>query len=221
MDQNLGKTIKIVDPNGLGLWKKDSFTLYPGLTFLVGCNGSGKTSTLEEIKLNFELDTTVVHLDARRDFHITNLEDPILAKKGLNLGSVLQGSWESEHEAYERLFSDWVSKIRPSDEYKGKSFVVLIDGIDSGGDVFFYNRHLKFFNFMLKDIEARGIIGYLVVTCNNFYYLCHPELLGDISGANCLWLPSLEYKGFFTSSEFENYTSEILSTVGERFPKSR
>ena len=179
-------------------------------TIVVGCNGAGKSTLCKEI-VEYCKANNIAHkfCDGATDFH---QKDFNYVSKDFDPRSVLLQHWESEHEHIERMFSDFVKRIRPGDEFKGKDFFLLIDGLDSGGDVYFYKQHLSLFNLIVEDAKKRGIFMHLVVTCNNFYYLCHE------SNSEFLFCPTFRrrIKQPYLSTEFEQYEKDIMETFKAR-----
>lgn len=186
--------------------------LKPGITFVVGCNGSGKSTFIEEVVENFKRkELTYQLLDARRQFHMHDLND---LDDRFSAAAFLGGAFASEHEYYEDMFSSWIGGCRYSDKFKGKEVGIFIDGLDSGGDVMFYKNHCSLFKLIEKDCRERGIILYLVITCNNFYYLstdCGPN-------ARTLFMPKFEEKRhpLYDRTDFNAYVEDIMKTVEQR-----
>lgn len=196
--------ITLRDERGTGVYKDKQNTeleLRPGLIFLAGCNGAGKTTLLLDIIDTFKkAGLRFKHFDWRGLARETNLD------VAQNPMTTVAANFRSEHEATELHFFDWVGTARPTET--DKPFGLFIDGLDSGGDVFFYRQHLSFFKSVIQDAKQRGIEFYLIVTCNNFYYLSHaPE------GSNILWMPSLAYAEPYQTTEFDKYTEDVLNSA--------
>ena len=203
--------MKIAIKDEIGIFKNSSFDLEleEGLTILTGCNGAGKSTLAKQIKKFLEgKDTTCCYLDCNEIFHL----DPLYLPKGFRTETALYKSWSSEHEHYESMFYDWIEIVRPSDNFKGKDFVVIIDGLDSGADICFYQRHLDLFDLMYKDARDRGINFYIIVTCNNFYYLCKAKA-GEV-----IFIPTLERFKLpkYKEDQFMEYVKEIKKTYKAR-----
>ncbi|MCM1322876.1 MAG: ATP-binding protein [Acetobacter sp.] len=164
------KTFTLQLKDEFNIFTQTEVTFSEGLTFLAGCNGAGKSTILSELQSYCEENKVHhVYLDASRTFNEYNLEH--LPDWSASL--VLSKQFRSEHEHYEDMFAEWVGKVRPPDKFRGKNFFVLIDGLDSGGDVINFNRHLELFKLMVDDALQRGIHFYLIVSCNNFFYLSY------------------------------------------------
>lgn len=186
--------------------------LKPGITFVTGCNGGGKSTFIKEIVRTFkDKGLTYQLLDPRNQFHVHDLND---LDDRFSQVAFLGGAFASEHEYYEDMFGSWISGCRYPDSFRGKEVGIFIDGLDSGGDVMFYKNHCSLFKVMEKDCNERGIILYLVITCNNFYYLstdCGPA-------ARTLFVPKFEEKKhpLYEREDFNTYVEDILRTVDQR-----
>lgn len=186
----------------------NSFDLNPGLTFIAGCNGAGKSTLLTEIKSNFEeSQIPFKYLDCRKSFHFSDISH---IGKEFDTANAVSGSFRSEHEHYETMFQDWVGGVRPKDE--AEKVGIFIDGLDSGGDVIFYKKHLALFNLIADDCAKRNIECYLVVTCNNFYYLVHSPK-GEL-----IFAPSLRKQKLpaYEITEFGKYEEDIRTSAKDR-----
>lgn len=181
------------------------FNLSEGLTILAGCNGAGKSTLISEIVAHFkENHIPFKHLDCNRSFHFRDAND---IGKDYEMGIAIQKGFVSEHEHYENMFSCWVTKIRPTDDITEMG--LFIDGLDSGGDVVNYERHIALFKLICNDCKKRNIKLYLVVTCNNFSYLS-AKLKGE-----ALFLPTFDKRKLpvYDSTEFLEYIKDIKITT--------
>jgi predicted ATP-dependent endonuclease of OLD family len=200
--------MEITLKNELDIFERTKFELVEGMTILAGCNGSGKSTLLEELRDFFKSkDIKFSYLDCNEAFHFQDINS---IDNMYSLSVALQKAWCSEHEHYENMFSQWVSNVRPPDGMK--EYGIFIDGLDSGSDVYNFARHIEFFNMVLSDAERRKIKLYLVVTCNNFYYLSS-TLKGEV-----IYLPVMERKNLpaYTTEQFDNYVEDIFTTVKMR-----
>lgn len=109
---------------------KDNFNIYlghktavlnPGLTFIAGCNGSGKSTFVKEVARNCRnKHIPLAFLDCRELFNITDLNR--VDESLFSAATVMQRRFSSEYEHYQAMFGDWISHIRPSDNFRGKRF---------------------------------------------------------------------------------------------------
>lgn len=91
-------------------------------------------------------------------------------------------------------------------------FFVVIDGLDSGGDVISFETHLKLFRLMIDDAVARDITMYVVVTCNTFHYLSY-----DIEG-EVLFMPEIKRRKLpcYSVRQYERYIKDMRQTAVTR-----
>lgn len=186
--------------------------LKPGITFVAGCNGAGKSTFIKEVVETFKQQKlTYQLLDCNKDFHV---QDADSLSKRYSIEDLVKGAFASEHEHYENMFMSWVSNCRYGDNYRGQEVGIFIDGLDSGGDVIFYKNHMGLFKLMEEDCRSRGIILYLIVSCNNFYYLSH----GCGTNVRTLFLPQFkEYEHpVYKADEFEIYVQTIIDCAKAR-----
>lgn len=206
MPEKIKVTLK--DPNNIFNGRK--FLTIGSYTILTGCNGAGKTTICKDIvSWCKEHKYHYMFCDGSNDFHE---KDADRLSPNYGIGSVLMSFWESEHEHIERMFGDFIKKTRPGDEFKGKDFFLIIDGLDSGGDVLFYRNHISLFRCIVEDALTRGIYMHLIVTCNNFYYLCHS------GSAETIFVPTFrKVKGLvYKDTEYSKYVDDIMETVKAR-----
>ena len=193
--------------DNFSIFKAKTVMLHQGLTIIAGCNGAGKTTFCREIVRNAEnKHITCAYLDCNKDFHVADLN---YLDKHFSTAAAVSKLASSEHEFYERMFAEWTAQLRPGDSFRGKPFVAIIDGLDSGGDITFFQTHIDLFKLMVQDAENRGIEMYVIVTCNNFYYLAY----GDSGEA--IYLPTFKRKKLpvYTARQFNRYIEDIKSTA--------
>ena len=203
--------INLKDYNHIFL-KKKKVEIKPGVTFIAGCNGAGKSTFLKEVAETFkENSITYQFLDCNKEFHLHDLN--FLGER-FDVKSFMKQGFCSEHEHYENMFFSWMRGCRYGDEYKGKEVGIFIDGLDSGGDVVFYKAHMHLFKLIEEDCRSRGIILYLLIACNNFYYLSH----GCGANARALFLPQFkEYEHpMYRTDEFDIYVQNITDCAKAR-----
>ncbi len=200
---------KIQLKDELNIYSVKEVELVSGLTIVTGCNGAGKSTLLSEINdICKDEGVTSVYLDCRDLF--TQRDANYIPQKYTM--SVLNARFRSEHEHYEDMFYDWVGGVRPPDRFRGKKFVILIDGLDSGGDVVNFASHVDLFNLIVDDASARGVKLYLLVTCNNFDYLCNSKK------GRVLYCPTMQVKSLpaYKKEEYEEYSKDIRNTARVR-----
>lgn len=188
--------------NELRLFPSDTIELQEGLTFVAGCNGAGKSTLLREISSYCDKNKiTNCYLDCSEKFTCSDAEQ--LPEYSAQV--VILKGWRSEHEHYEDMFAEWVGAIRPPDSFRDKDFFVIIDGLDSGGDIVNFKKHINLFKLITKDAKERGIRMYLLVSCNNFFYLAYAKK-GEV-----LFVPTFTTKKLpaYREEDFKWYVQDI------------
>ena len=201
--------VELKDENNI--FKKKEIDIPDGLSIVTGCNGAGKSTLLKEVKKYCE-DNHIprIYLDCSDTFTCMDLNRP--GMKPYNPAVVLMKSYRSEHEHYEDMFAEWIQRVRPGPDFEGKDFVVLIDGLDSGGDVINFQRHCDLFELMANDALRRGIKYHLLITCNNFHYLSHTNSGQVIYAPALITKPLPAYK----PTEYDKYVADITKSAKAR-----
>ena len=219
------KVIKRYYDEDYDLYKKRSITINEGVTVLVGCNGSGKTILLHQIKDQLKKDgIPVISFDNLHDggskaistagFYgdFGFMSTAMLSSEGegivlsiSRLASTLRtfiqtGESQSERDRFTRSFA----KAIWGDEVEGKKEVpnerwILLDAIDSGLSV---DNVVDLKECLFKTILEDDFDGsiYIVVSANE-YELCR--------GENCFDVYNGKYVKF---SNYERYRNFILKS---------
>lgn len=200
----MGRRIKLDrDPydNGFNLYKKRTVEFQTGVTVLVGCNGIGKTSLLDNIK-------RVLRKENVPCITFDNLQDG-----GANARSEMAfyGNFEfvgasmcsSEGESIVMNLGRMASKIgnfirnNPNE----KELWILFDAIDSGLSIDnIVDVKELLFKTILEDTNNINKDIYIVVSANS-YEMANSE--------NCLDIYGMKYKTFKT---YNNYRKFILKS---------
>lgn len=202
-DNSITVDLGSVDPVECGrrLFYRKSCTLKPGVTILVGCNGSGKTSLIHSLEGTISIfstyadysDTSDGRSSAREMFAFYN-----------NLEAVATSMMSSEGE---NVSINLIHAIHTIKQYIAenheifKKFYIFLDGIDSGTDI----ETIDFikdtiFKDLISVFDAYGITLYIVASANNY------ELVRDM---DCMEVYSGKYRRF---SDYEEYRNYILKT---------
>lgn len=197
--------------DGDKLYLKDEIEINEGLTVLVGCNGSGKSSLLKSMKaqLRDEPDVSVLYYDNLRDGGNTAKEVAAF-HDDLNLLATLITSSEGEQIVISlgqtvRNIGGFVK--RHVDECK--EIWVMLDAIDSGLSVDnIYDIKKHFFDIIIKDFETKQCNLYLVVVANNY------EMCVD---ANCFDVTNGRYCKFNSYEDYRNFIFESKSYKDNRY----
>ena len=149
--------------------KNPDFDLLPGITVFVGCNGYGKSSTIEEI-VSYMRDNKMPHL-----YYDATVHDMDSVTDAQTLAYCFQSS---EGERVSAIFSEFIGAIRKmkSKCMETKSpLILLIDGIDSGLSIDMVIEVRKLLCTITDDCLESGVIPYICIATNS-YELCEaPE----------------------------------------------
>lgn len=118
------------------LYKNKNFDLLPGVTSLVGCNGSGKSTFIEHFLIPYLNKHDIEHIDwndRQKGGH--NLMDRFLNIDG-NIEGLAAMALSSEGERIVHGLGDILPKIgHKVRNNKGEPLVITFDAIDSGMSV--------------------------------------------------------------------------------------
>lgn len=199
------------DPYGEGkIFKKKSVELEPGITVLVGCNGSGKTTFLKIVK-EFCEENKIPHLsyDNMRDGH-SHARNSAFARYDYSMGATLMFS--SEGEQIVACLSRHAAAIGQymKQHPKTKQLVLLFDAVDSGfsiDNVLDLKEYL--FNAIMRMNPETEI--YILVSANAY------EMA---SGERCLDVASGTYRVFKTYDSFKKFILKSKDRKVERDNKN-
>lgn len=156
------KTIKIDDWFNIWGGKTHSITLVNNrLNILVGANGTGKTTTLRQLKekekeaITFENETDGGDAEAHRR---------------LNKGTTAEVASFMTASEGQRVLQSFgaIAKDIGKKVSEGKDFYVLLDGVDSGMSVDNIRYLKSFFHKVISDCCSRNISVYFVVSSNSY-----------------------------------------------------
>jgi hypothetical protein len=173
----------------------------PGLTVLVGCNGIGKTTFLQQLEYD---------LKEKKEKYISynNLLDGgsharQAALDRNDIGFLATAATSSEGENINLNICSFASKlghlIRKKLDQDDKKVFILLDAIDSGLSIDYIidiKEHL--FDFVVKDCKKKGIDIYFVVSANSY------EMARE---SDCFDVYEGKYKKF---KDYEEYREFIL-----------
>ena len=186
--------------NGSNMYKKKTITIEPGVTVLVGCNGCGKTTLLNYIRM--ELDSKKIP-----NVYFNNLHDG-----GANARSsaAFHGDFEfvgvsfnsSEGENIVMNMGKTAAKIGRMvqlycNDKDTNEMWVLLDAIDSGlsiDNIVDVKKYL--FDVVLKDARTQGKEVYIIVSANEY------EMA---NGESCFDVQNSKYRVFKTYDAYRKY----------------
>jgi len=185
---------KVIDYYENDLHKPYNLTIKePGIYYIVGPNGSGKTSLLHQLKEYGENNGyEILSYSDTADGRGNSISKLAYHNQFSDVANLMMSS---EGESIYYNFGFTISSIGTAIRFNKKAFI-LIDGIDSGMSI----DKLKEIRDIFDNIVAKDIVGkdiYIFITANNF------ELVrGDVYCVN----PINGHKVHFNSYKgFENY----------------
>lgn len=209
----MSKTFKIDrDLHGLGvnIYRKEQITIEPGITILVGCNGWGKSTLLDQIKdnLNYE-NIRFIYFDNLHDGNRTSIADAI-SRGNVRFASSMLCSSEGEGIINNvcKLAGQMGDYIREATQ---NEYFILLDAIDSGlsiDNVVMIKEQL--FNTIIEDVKSRGKTVYIIVSANEFE-MCN--------GEKCLDPYEGKYREFKTYNAYRNFILRTAKLKEKRYEK--
>ena len=186
------------NPNGtpLDLYFTDEVDLNPGLTVIVGRNGSGKTTflhTMEEYCKNNEIpcysydNYTEGGDHAKEVYGFKGMYDDLFSVTFKSEGEQIY------HNLGNRVYDigAFVKKYRDN-----KELVILLDALDSGFDTDGLKQIKDICNLIISDNKNSDV--YILVTANNY---------GLVKDCDCLDIRNNKYIRFDSYVEYEEFIS--------------
>ncbi len=201
---------------GFNTCRRKEVTLNSGLTVLVGCNGAGKSTMLQNIKDDLDHNVPCMLFDnqANTDYAF---------QKGFNIDYGMLATYKASSEG-ERItlnIGKLATKLREfifkgesgedrerrllwNDSEKEVNFInerwLLLDAVDSGYSIDNVIELKSLFKLIIEDSKKLGVDVYIVIAANE-YELANNE--------NCLDVMEGKYVTF---KDYEDYKQFILNT---------
>jgi len=189
---------------GKNIFSKKSAAIEPGLTVLVGCNGSGKTTFLLAVKEHLKREEIpYLFYDNLRDGG-----DTARQKAGFfgDISFLATAICASEGENISMNIGRFAYQIGVEiDKYingrkRPQEIWILIDAADSGLSIDNVREMKQYlFSFIMEDCKKVGIKPYFLVSANEY------EL---VRGEQCYDVARCEYVEFKAYDEYANFIME-------------
>ena len=198
---------------GVDMYKKSNVTIEPGVTVLVGCNGSGKTTFMRYIH-------ETLNKNKIPNVYFNNLFDGgenARAAAGFrnDFAFLATAAVSSEGENIVMNLGRTSYKVGSAftEALKNKTELwILLDAVDSGLSIDnIVSLKTSLFDTVIKDAAAHGQDVYIVVSANSY------EMA---RGERCLDVQNMKYKTFKTYDSYRKYVlkSSDLKTARD-FPE--
>ena len=190
------------------IYLKSDVTVDPGLTVLVGCNGSGKTTFLSFIKDKLKHEgIPFISYDNYSDGGQMSISRSLMFGGNVNAFATLATSSEGE-----KIFlnvADFATQIgKFVQRYRGvEELYILLDGIDSGLSIDNVTEiKEQLFRTVLSDNQEVDI--YIIVSANTFE-MCFNE--------RCLDVRTGKYRQFKSYPAYRNFVLKSREHKDKRY----
>ena len=198
----MSRTFKIVREyydDGRYLYTKKEATLEPGVTVLVGCNGCGKTTFINQIKYQLE-DLKIHNCDYNNLVHGGHHSmDKALWHGDLDFVAKMYMSSEGER-IRENICNFATNMGRMVTQSRGKECYVLLDAADSGLSIDAVLEYKAMFKVALEHAASINTDLYIIITANE-YEMARGEKCYDVARCRYIEFNSYdEYRKFIIES---------------------
>lgn len=185
--------------NHIGLFPKKTVTLLPGITVLVGCNGMGKTTLIDELyeALENRSDVTLSLYCNSRDGGRNGVDN--LMYRGRTTEAI-KANFLSEGEQIRNFFCDFIVNVGELHKKNpGTKKIIFLDGVDSGYSI---DQILELKTFLHQLPDLTSVDTYIIVAANTFEFVREEQ---------CLYVGTLKYvEQPFT--DYEQYKKFIINS---------
>ena len=197
---------------GVYLYGKSSVTVKPGVTVLIGCNGSGKSTMLRQINDQLKeenVPSVYLRYDKEREQKDMRLAEGS-APFEIFSSWVVNSEGEQIVVRLQALAGEVGNLVRRSDQ---KELFVLLDGVDSGASLDnIVDMKTYLLNMLVDRLKEEGRTLYNIATANTY------ELA---EGEDCIDVVSCRHRRFESYEEYRGCILESRSRKENRLsPKS-
>lgn len=199
-----------------GITKVVKYTIQPGITMLIGSNGSGKTTTLSQIHSTFsnewgiqkweEISKNETIKDLYASFHYDNVYEERWAKdRWMHSGLESRFASTFENSEGQDMYDFLYYKIEEigkavtkaiNDSKKG--IFILLDGLDSGLSLDVINKIRKdVLEFIIETEKKRSNLEVYIVCSANSYEFCN--------NYDCIDVTNQEHITFTNYEDYSKY----------------
>lgn len=174
-------------------------TIKPGLTILVGCNGSGKSTILRYIdnKYRSNEEYKVFHWDGLSDK--SSMKQMMLDSSNIDLLASL--AFSSEGEEINTNIGIIASRIGNCVREGKHDIIILLDGMDSGLSIDNITDTKEFFKkLVIPDVENTGHKCYVIIPANEYELTRGETCIDARTGEKVKFKSYEEYRDFVLES---------------------
>lgn len=179
---------------------KLSREIKPGLSILVGCNGSGKTTTLHSIRDAYGRNPAykIFHWDGLRDKSFSKQRSLDLQNYEVLASLTFSSEGEEINTNIGLLASAVGNFVRRNTD---KDVIVLLDGLDSGLSIDNIVEAKEFFkDLLIPDIEKSGHSCYIIASANEYELAREETCIDARSGKEMTFNSYEEYRKYILDS---------------------
>lgn len=187
--------------DGIKLYKKVNIEFNKGVTVLIGCNGIGKTTLLNEIaEICENKDIPYISLD-KNDLNERTMSKYLIRQSYDIVATLFEAS---EGEKVSINLNVFLGSIREKIlKHKNEEMFILLDSTDSGLDDYSIDELKGTFELILQDCPN----AYIIVSSNNYAYTIDEP---------CFQLPDCKYVNINSYDDYKKYIVKSYEYKMER-----
>ena len=192
------------------IYKAKQIDLNPGVTILVGCNGTGKSTFMKIIKDKCKQDDIPYHsYDGNSQGRSIAQQYAVDYDPKFLFLSARSSEGEWVLGAFNMHMDKLIKFVKGSKP--NTDIVVLIDAVDSGLSIDAITNFRDLFDIMSEDCTKRNINLYLIISANNF------EMAKDY---DCVYPVTGEHMKFDKYEDYQEFIIKSAETRDARYHKA-